>query len=59
MSILDIIYAQLERPPVNCPVALIGYTRGAERYSNPAVDAAGQKRVIAENGEEFNLPGSR
>jgi len=45
MVILDIIYAQLERPPVNCPVALIGYTRGAERYSNPAADTAGQKRA--------------
>lgn len=45
MAILDIIYAQLERPPVNCPVALIGYTRGAERYSNPAADATGQKRA--------------
>jgi ferredoxin len=44
MAILDIIYARLERPPVSFPLALIGYTRGAERYSNPAADAAGQKR---------------
>jgi Pyruvate/2-oxoacid:ferredoxin oxidoreductase delta subunit/flavodoxin len=36
--VLDIINALLERPPVNCPFALFGYTRGAERYTNPAAD---------------------
>jgi NAD-dependent dihydropyrimidine dehydrogenase PreA subunit len=44
MVVLDIIYARLERPPFTCPIALYGYTRGAERYTNPASDGAGQKR---------------
>jgi ferredoxin len=38
MVVLDIIYAQLERSPVNCPLALFGYTQGAYRYVNPAAD---------------------
>lgn len=43
--VLDIIYAMLERPPVDCPFALSGYTRGAERYANPAADvSAGENR---------------
>jgi ferredoxin len=42
-GVLDSVYALLERPPVNCPVALFGYTRGAERYTNPAADV-GQTR---------------
>lgn len=44
MVILDIVYAQLERPPVNCPVALFGYTRGAYRYVNPAVDVSARPK---------------
>jgi Pyruvate/2-oxoacid:ferredoxin oxidoreductase delta subunit/flavodoxin len=40
--VLDIVYAQMERPPVDCPVALFGYTRGAYRYVNPVVDMSGQ-----------------
>jgi Pyruvate/2-oxoacid:ferredoxin oxidoreductase delta subunit len=43
-AILDIVYAQLERPPLNCPFALFGYTRGAERYTNPEADVPGQDR---------------
>lgn len=45
MGVLDIIYAQLERPPLNCPVALFGYTRGAYRFINPAanIDDTGGK----------------
>lgn len=43
-AVLDIIYARLERPPFNCPIALYGYTRGAERYTNPASDVSGQCR---------------
>jgi len=43
-AILDVVYAQLERPPVNCPFALFGYTRGAERYTHPAADVAGRSK---------------
>jgi ferredoxin len=41
---LDVIYARLERPPLTCPIATFGYTRGAERYTNPSTDVSGQNR---------------
>jgi ferredoxin len=44
--ILDIVYAQLERPPVDCPIALFGYTRGAARYIHPAADVSHQEKEI-------------
>lgn len=59
-AILDVVYSRLERPPVDCPVALFGYTRGANRYVNPSMTAGMEQEKTSNderNGDAGVAPG--